>query len=208
MLEKCCHDIDLYNSIVGERPLKVVSFGGRNNFIPSEAPLGSEHDDVYQKKQSYWENVDNPFTSNADIIDHQNALIEYPNNVTFSFHTSINVPDEQRRFCIIGSRGMAEGDFGRGGLRISDARTGECLEDHDFSFSASAESGSYPSHYGADKLMCEDIVSFLRGDLKSLLVGPKEAVAAGLVAMAIDESMKTEQIVDMTNTWQELDSLY
>jgi len=208
MLEKCCHDIDLYNCIVGERPLKVVSFGGRNNFIPSEAPLGSEYDDVYQKKQSYWENVDNPFTSNADIIDHQNALIEYSNNVTFSFHTSINVPDEQRRFCIIGSRGMAEGDFGRGGLRISDARTGKCLEDHDFSFPASAESGSYPSHYGADKLMCEDIVSFLRVDLKSLPVGPKEAVAAGLVAMAIDESMKTGQIVDMTNTWQELDSLY
>jgi len=26
--------------------------------------------------------------------------------------------------------------------------------------------------------------------------------------MAIDESMKTNQIVDMTETWQELDSLY
>nr|MCS5590632.1 gfo/Idh/MocA family oxidoreductase [Candidatus Thioglobus sp.] len=103
---------------------------------------------------------------------------------------------------------MAEGDFGRGGLRITDARTGECLEDHDFSIPASSETGNYPSHYGADKLMCEDIVSFLRGDLKSLPVGPKEAIAAGLVAMAIDESMKSNQIVDMTETWQELDSLY
>ena len=208
MLEKCCHDIDLYNSIVGERPERVVSFGGRNNFIPSEAPMGNEHDDVYQQKHSYWENVDDPFTSDADIIDHQNALLEYPNNVTFSFHTSINVPDEQRRFCVIGSKGMAEGDFGRGGLRITDARTGECLEDHDFSIPASSETGNYPSHYGADKLMCEDIVSFLRGNLSSLPVGPKEAIAAGLVAMAIDESMKTNQIVDMTETWKELDSLY
>ncbi len=208
MLEKCCHDIDLYNSIVGERPERVVSFGGRNNFIPSEAPMGNEHDDVYQQKHSYWENVDDPFTSDADIIDHQNALLEYPNNVTFSFHTSINVPDEQRRFCVIGSKGMAEGDFGRGGLRITDARTGECLEDHDFSIPASSETGNYPSHYGADKLMCEDIVSFLRGSLSSLPVGPKEAIAAGLVAMAIDESMKIGQIVDMTETWKELDSLY
>ena len=40
MLEKCCHDIDLYNSIVGDRPSRVISFGGRNNFIPSEAPNG------------------------------------------------------------------------------------------------------------------------------------------------------------------------
>ena len=208
MLEKCCHDIDLYNSIVGERPVRVVSFGGRNNFIPSEAPSDNKYDNVYQKKLSYWENVDNPFTSDADIIDHQNALIEYPNQVTFSFHTSINVPDEQRRFCVIGSRGMAEGDFGRGGLRITDARTGDCLEEHDFSYPSIPGSGNYPSHYGADQLMCEDIVSFLRGGLSSLPVGPKEAIAAGLVAMAIDESMKTSQIVDMTETWQKLDSLY
>ena len=208
MLEKCCHDIDLYNSIVGERPVRVVSFGGRNNFIPSEAPSDNKYDNVYQKKISYWENVDNPFTSDADIIDHQNALIEYPNQVTFSFHTSINVPDEQRRFCVIGSRGMAEGDFGRGGLRITDARTGDCLEEHDFSYPSTPGLGNYPSHYGADQLMCEDIVSFLRGGLSSLPVGPKEAIAAGLVAMAIDESMKTSQIVDMTETWQKLDSLY
>ena len=208
MLEKCCHDIDLYNSIVGERPVRVVSFGGRNNFIPSEAPSDNKYDNVYQKKLSYWENVDNPFTSDADIIDHQNALIEYPNQVTFSFHTSINVPDEQRRFCVIGSRGMAEGDFGRGGLRITDARTGDCLEEHDFSYPSTPGLGNYPSHYGADQLMCEDIVSFLRGGLSSLPVGPKEAIEAGLVAMAIDESMKTSQIVDMTETWQKLDSLY
>ena len=208
MLEKCCHDIDLYNSIVGERPVRVVSFGGRNNFIPSEAPSDNKYDNVYQKKLSYWENVDNPFTSDADIIDHQNALIEYPNQVTFSFHTSINVPDEQRRFCVIGSRGMAEGDFGRGGLKITDARTGDCLEEHDFSYPSTPGLGNYPSHYGADQLMCEDIVSFLRGGLSSLPVGPKEAIAAGLVAMAIDESMKTSQIVDMTETWQKLDSLY
>jgi hypothetical protein len=56
--------------------------------------------------------------------------------------------------------------------------------------------------------MSEDIVSFLRGDINSLPVGPKEAITAGLVAMAIDESMKTGQIVDMTNTWKELDSFY
>ena len=208
MLEKCCHDIDLYNSIVGDRPTRVVSFGGRNNFIPSEAPPGNKHDDVYQIKKSYWESADDPFTSDADIIDHQNALLEYPNNVSFSFHTSLNVPDEQRRFCIIGSRGMAEGDFGRGGLRITDARTGKRLEDHDFSYPSEPGSGNYPSHYGADKLMCEDIVSFLRGDLKSLPVGPKEAIVAGLVAMAIDESMASGTVVDMTETWHELDALY
>jgi hypothetical protein len=56
--------------------------------------------------------------------------------------------------------------------------------------------------------MCEDIASFLKGDLKSLPVGPKEAITAGIVALAIDESMVSGQVVDMTETWKELDSLY
>ena len=103
---------------------------------------------------------------------------------------------------------MAEGDFGRGGLKITDARTGKCLEDHNFSVSMAPDEVNYPAHYGADKLMCEDIASFLRGDLKSLPVGPKEAITAGLVALAIDESMVSGQVVDMAETWKELDSLY
>ena len=28
MLEKCCHDIDIYNMVTGSRPAKVASFGG------------------------------------------------------------------------------------------------------------------------------------------------------------------------------------
>ena len=75
-------------------------------------------------------------------------------------------------------------------------------------YSSAPDAVNYPAHYGADKLMCEDIVSFLRGDLKSLPVGPKEAIVAGLVAMAIDESMASGTVVDMTETWHELDALY
>ena len=68
--------------------------------------------------------------------------------------------------------------------------------------------GNYPAHYGADQLMCTDIITFLRGESDSLPVGPKDAIEAGLVAMAIDESRIKGEIIDMTGTWQELDSLY
>ncbi len=127
--------LDLYNSIVGDRPTRVVSFGGRNNFIPSEAPPGNEHDDVYQIKTILTGRVLKihlQVTRILSIIRTRYWNIRVMS--VFHFHTSLNVPDEQRRFCIIGSRGMAEGDFGRGGLRITDARTGKCLEDHDFSY--------------------------------------------------------------------------
>ncbi len=38
MLEKCCHDLDLYNGVMGCRPRYVASFGGRKSFVPENAP--------------------------------------------------------------------------------------------------------------------------------------------------------------------------
>ena len=96
----------------------------------------------------------------------------------------------------------------RGDLRITDARTGNCIEDHKFNYLSTEIAGNYPAHYGADQLMCTDIIAFRRGQSDSLPVGPKDAIEAGLVAMAIDESRSNGKIIDMTDTWQELDSLY
>ena len=40
MLEKCCHDIDLYQGVVGARPVRVASFGGRSrNTLPERSPV-------------------------------------------------------------------------------------------------------------------------------------------------------------------------
>ncbi len=57
---------------------------------------------------------DKVFDGDGDIIDYQVAIIEYANGVGMNFHTNLNVPDQFRRFAIMGSRGMAEGDFIRG----------------------------------------------------------------------------------------------
>ncbi|WP_313688307.1 Gfo/Idh/MocA family oxidoreductase, partial [Pantoea sp.] len=46
MLEKCCHDLDLYNSLIGSRPMRVASFGGRRNFVPENDPRQHGVDDM------------------------------------------------------------------------------------------------------------------------------------------------------------------
>ena len=60
------------------------------------------------------------FDSDADIVDHQVAIIEYENKAVLSFHTNMKVPDEYRRFAVIGSSGMIEGDFVRGYVKAHD----------------------------------------------------------------------------------------
>ncbi|MCX5481068.1 Gfo/Idh/MocA family oxidoreductase [Kaistia geumhonensis] len=201
MLEKCCHDLDLYNGVMGVRPSRVASFGGKRSFVPKNAPegLGINDTEVYHRKPSGWMGTDKVFDSDADIIDFQTAIVEYANGASMTFHTNLNVPDEFRRFCVIGAKGMAEGDFVRNFFRVHDARTSQKVID-------TAYTGSELSvHYGADEQMARDIGAHMLNGAP-LPVSVVNALEAGLLALAMDEARRTRQVVDMTETWKRFDA--
>jgi len=202
MLEKCCHDLDLYNMITGSRPSRVASFGGRKSFVPANAPSSNEEAEIFHVKKSVWNATDDPFRSDGDIIDWQTALLSYETGASLAFHTNLNVPDEHRRFCVMGTHGMAEGDFVRGFLRIT-RRNGTRHADHDYTQGPRAGQGH---HYGADHLMCEDIAAFLREETGSLPVSITDALVAGVAALALDRARETGQVVDLAAVWAEFDA--
>ena len=200
MLEKCCHDIDFYNMIVGCRVKRVASFGGRSSFIPENKPE-KNLEEFTKYNLTGWEAKENVFDSDADIVDHQVAIIEYENGATLAFHTNMRVPDEFRRFAVIGTNGMVEGDFVRGFLKAHDQQNNVVLEE-DYGAAFGKEKG----HYGADNLMLKDINQHLINSEKiNLPVGVKDCIEAGLIAMKIDESRKTGKIIDLTSSWSSLD---
>ncbi len=202
MLEKCCHDLDIYNMVTRSRPTRVASFGGRKSFIPEFSPTSNTENEIMHRKASVWESVDDAFQSDGDIIDCQAAILQYESGASLAFHTNLNVPDEHRRFCVMGALGMAEGDFSRGFLKVT-ARDGHTVAEHDYTKGALANTSA---HYGADHMMVADIVAFLRGETGGLPVGVVDALEAGLAAMAVDEARISGTIVDMTDTWTEFDS--
>lgn len=202
MLEKCCHDLDIYNMVTRSRPTRVASFGGRKSFIPEFSPTSNTENEIMHRKASVWESVDDAFQSDGDIIDCQTAILQYESGASLAFHTNLNVPDEHRRFCVMGALGMAEGDFSRGFLKVT-ARDGHTVAEHDYTKGALANTSA---HYGADHMMVADIVAFLRGETGGLPVGVVDALEAGLAAMAVDEARISGTIVDMTDTWTEFDS--
>ena len=201
MLEKCCHDLDLYNMITASRPARVASFGGRRSFLPEYAPTSNAEAQIFHQKKSVWNQIDDPFNSDGDIVDFQTSILEYESGASMAFHTNINVPDEHRRFCVMGARGMAEGDFMRGYLRIT-RRDGSRYGDHDYTKGALASAGA---HYGADHLMVGDIVALMRGERDSLPVGIVDALQAGIAALALDQARKTGTVVDLAPIWAEFD---
>jgi len=201
MLEKCCHDLDLYNGVVGSRPQYVSSFGGRRTFIPANAPqnLGINDMEVYHRKPSGWQGSDKVFDSDGDIIDFQTAMVQYANGAALTFHTNLNVPDDFRRFAVMGVKGMAEGDFIRNFMRVTDSRTGDRLIDTTYKTSGLSQ------HYGADEQMAEDILKHMIEGVP-LPVSVVDALEAGLLALTMDQAMRTKTVVDMTPIWQRFDA--
>ncbi len=201
MLEKCCHDIDLYQGLVGSRALRIASFGGRKSFVPENAPekMGINDDEVYYRKPGGWMASDKVFDSEGDIIDYQTAIVEFEGGENLCFHTNLNVPDEFRRFCVMGSQGMAEGDFVRNFFRVHDARTSAKLVDKSY------EVSDLSFHYGADENMIADIFAhYIEG--KSLPVSIVDGLAAGLTAIKMDEARNSRVVIDMSKTWAKFDS--
>src|SRR3569833_1487889 len=201
MLEKCCHDLDLYNSVMGCRPRYVSSFGGRKTFIPKNAParMGATDHEVYYRKPGGWMASDKVFDTDADIIDFQTAIVEYDNGSSLCFHTNVNVPDEYRRFAVMGVKGMAEGDFVRNFFRVHDARTSRKLIDTVYS------SSELSVHFGADEQMASDISRHLV-DGAPLPVSIIDALEAGLLALAMDDGRRTRSVIAMAPTWQKFDA--
>ena len=201
MLEKCCHDLDLYNSVMGCRPAQVASFGGRKSFIPENAPQAEGVNDlrIYHEKPSGWMASDKVFDGDGDIIDFQVAIVRYENGAALTFHTNMNAPDDFRRFAVFGARGQAEGDFIRNFFRLTDARTGTRLAERSFATTELSQ------HYGADERMAQDIAAHLR-DGAPLPVSVIDALEAGLLAMAMDEARRTGSVVDMREIWAEFDA--
>ena len=151
-----------------------------------------------------WESKKNVFDSDADIVDHQVAIIEYENGATLSFHTNMRVSDEFRRFAVMGTKGMVEGDFVRGFIKAHDS-SGKIILNEDFGATFGKE---IKGHYGADHLMLKDINNYLINPTSiNLPVGIIDCMEAGLVAMKIDEARLSNKIIDLTDTWKKLEGL-
>lgn len=205
MLEKCCHDIDLYQGAVGARPMRVASFGGRKSFVPENKPP-ADHSYARQSAEGgahafvpRWGGGNSDFESDGDIVDYQTAIVEYENGANLCFHTNINVPDDFRRFAVMGTKGQAEGDFVRNYFKVHDALTLKRLVD------IPKFEGAMNGHYGADDAIARDMVAHFETGA-DLPVSVLDALEAGITAIKIDEAREAGTVVDLTETWEQFDS--
>lgn len=202
LLDKCCHDFDIYRMFIGALPARVASFGGRTIFTAeNEAVLsGQRYGDgtaAYSVWRPGWNTANKTFGSDADVADHQVAIVEYENGVRLSFHANTHAGLPQRRWLFAGTGGAIEADLVSDRIAVRDALGLAPVE------SVPVETGA-GAHEGMDPAMGRDLAAHLL-DGAAFPVNAYDAMVAGLTVMAVDRAMREGIVVDCRALWARLD---
>jgi predicted dehydrogenase len=202
MLDKVCHDFDIFGRIARSRARRVASFGGRRIFTPEQAGRSKTYEDgapAYALRDAGWMAANDAFHSDMDLYDHQVALAQYESGLAVSFHSNSHVALQERRWYLAGTEATLLADLVRNKLMIRPALDRRKPERMDFA------SRTEDLHNGADQAMAIDLLAALEGE-KAFPVTPRESMEAGLTVMAIDEAATSGEVVDMAPIWARLDA--
>ncbi len=202
LLDKVCHDFDIFGRIARARPAKVASFGGRSIFTAERAGAPRTYSDgqpAYALRDAGWSSANDAFQSDMDVTDHQNALVEYANGVRLSFHANSHVALPERRWYVAGTEGTLIADLVRNKLMVRKAMDRGKPERIEYG------DRTEDSHNGADQAMARDLLATLEGR-QPFPVTPFESMEAGLTVMAIDEAMARGEMLDCAPMWARYDA--
>lgn len=190
ILEKTCHDLDILSWLIGSIPTHVSAFGGRDIFLPENAP---EKDlDYYKLWPQAYEDV-NPFTSEKTIEDNVVSILRYRNGVNCSFHTNACTAWPQRRILICGIKGTLQADLITS--QISYQLIGPNQPIHIIDITNS------DSHGGGDDLIVSDLARSMADHSTPKATG-EEGFTSALICLAIDQARESMQVVDMEPIWK------
>jgi predicted dehydrogenase len=201
VLEKCCHDMDLLNWLVGSLPTRVASFGGRDIFIPDNAELMDEFAPPAGEKSIYmgWHDprthdADNPFTSDKDVVDHQAAAMLYRNGVTGTFQTVMSCAIEERRMYFSGTEGSLIADLFECDIRLKRLGYGEPTRRY-----------RLPGvmHGGGDERIAASLVESMATGAAPACSG-REGLTSAVVSLGIEQSRLEGRMIDLEETWSRL----
>ena len=201
LLEKCCHDVDIANWIIGSRANRVASFGGLNFFLPKNEEALERVGKTERGRQGYmtWRDgkTINPFTSDKDIVDNQVVIIEYENGVRATLHMNSNTGIPERRLYVCGTRGTLRADLYTGKIELRRIGFDQELEDHSMKIAG--------IHGGGDEALARELIATMIFD-ETTSTTLDDGLAAAATCFAIDDAMDSGSIVDMTSYWDRVDA--
>ena len=202
LLDKVCHDFDIFGRIMGSRPARVASFGGRRIFDASRTDVPKTYEDgspAYALRDAGWQGANDSFHADMDVTDHQIAMVEYESAARLSFHANSQTALQERRWYVAGTHGTLLADLVRNKLMIRPVLDRRKPERLDFA------TRTADNHNGADQAMALDLLASLDQGA-AFPVTPYESMEAGLTVMAIDQAMDEGRLIDCAPMWAAYDA--
>ncbi|MBS0198236.1 MAG: Gfo/Idh/MocA family oxidoreductase [Planctomycetes bacterium] len=198
MLEKCCHDIDIVNWMVGSRAKFVASFGGLRYFIPANRGIADDIGPGPTGRRAFQEwpqTKGDPFTLDKDIVDHQVAIIEYASGVRASFHTNCVAAIPERRLLLLGTRGAIRADLNTGLVEYQKLGWDEPRVVYR-SVSTAAD------HAGADSQLVVALADWITKSAPPR-TGIEHALDSAVTCFGIDAALDERRVVEMQPLWKQ-----
>jgi len=195
ILEKCCHDLDLINWFCGSLPTKVAAFGGLDFFVPENEYLvekyGQKCFDVWRDPHATNESA---FTSDKDLMDTQVCIALYRNGIKVNFQATMSNALPERRMYFSCTEGNLILELYNSTLCYQFLGDKEV---HCFNYSADG-------HGGGDDFIMKELYEVMdKGGIPKC--SGDEALESAVFALALDEAMKKNTVVDLEETWKRLD---
>jgi len=195
--EKCSHDLDIMNWLVGSKAKQVTSFAGRTRFVPHPEYSDRCSTCTHAEACRYAGRKGDAcvFNSDKDIPDHQVVQIAYENGVLGSFTACMDQPRSTRSLKINGSEGQLNGSIHENLIRVESHKTGTPREVITEEFPLTGTEGG---HHGGDTHIARRLEELLDngtdgGDDPQLADG----IEACLIGFAAEESREKGTIVEM-----------
>ena len=188
LLEKCSHDLDIFNWYAGCTPTRVASFCGLDYFIPKNEAL---YDKLGHEVFSAWIPKDwriNPFTSHKDIFDNHTVIMEYPNGIKLNFQLTLANAIAERRMYISCSEGTIILDHYSKMIRYKRYKD---------EYETLLQLPGAGTHAPADISMSRELVKSLLDGTEYSCSGSTNGFDCARVALAAHESALTGRIVTL-----------
>ncbi|MBE7157021.1 MAG: Gfo/Idh/MocA family oxidoreductase [Rhodospirillales bacterium] len=197
LLEKCCHDLDLANWIIGSLPVRVASFGGTDFFLPKNEHHIQRIGPDAEGRPAYNQWPDphrvGPFSTGAEVFDNQVAIIQYACGARATFHTNCNAGLPERRFYICGTEGAIRADAITGDIEWQSISQNPTVERYNC---------GYPGgHAGGDEMMTGALADTLLNGANPL-ASAEDGLHACVTAFAIDQAATENKVVDLDLWWE------
>ncbi len=207
LVEKCCHDFDILNWLVGSVPERAYAIGKRTHFVPGTTDgRQARFDPEVIRRIDVADFGDpeinaafpvqmegSPYDLPSDAPDHAAVLLDFASGALCTFVACMGQPRTTRRIRIFGTNGDLEGNIYDSSIVVHKPHAADNgWEVRDIPVAAEKD-----NHHGGDGVLAEAFWRTAANQSEPSRAGLREGIDAALVALAAQQSAADGQPVDI-----------